>query len=107
MGECNIKMPKTVMDGTEQTLFESTELGEYSGYVFLDKMVEGDVITMSAYIKDPEDNLYKKYGEYPYIDAQEYPTVLIKPQIGKIGFKVTAKQTVGTYRELTHMWFKR
>lgn len=100
-------MGKTLMDGTEQTIFENTDLGEYSGYIFLDKMLSGDTLRIRMFLKDLEDATYKKYLDEEYSDAQLCPIVRIMPIIGKVGFKVTAQQTVGAYRELTHMWFKR
>lgn len=95
------------MDGTEQTLFESTKLGEYSGFIFLDEMKPNDAITIRLYVKDLEDSVYKKWDYTAYSYAPDKPAVRIKPIIGKVGLKVTAQQTVGTYREITYMWFKR
>ena len=100
-------MGKTTMDGTEQTLFENTDLGEYSGYVFLEAMESGDTIVIRKYVKDVEDNVYRLNDETSYSDVQAKPAIHITPMIGKVGFKITAEQTVGTYREVTHMWFKR
>jgi len=100
-------MAKNVMDGTEQTLFESTELGEYSGYIFLDQMQTGDEIAIRVYIKDVEDGVYKLREVVVFTDAQDAPAVEIRPIIGKVGIKVTAQQTAGTYRTVTSMWFKR
>jgi len=95
------------MDGTEQIIFENTELGEYSGYIFLDAMESGDSITIRIYIKDPEDNNYKKFLEETFTGELNTPVVRITPIIGKIGIKVTAQQTSGTYKTITHTWFKR
>jgi len=100
-------MPQTTMDGTEQVLFENTELSEYAGHVFLDKMESGDSITIRLYIRDEEDGQYKLYDEYTYTDAQSKPCIYIKPIIGKVGLRVTAQQTAGTYKTITHQWFKR
>ena len=100
-------MGSTLMDGTEQTIFESTILGEYSGYVFLDAMLAGDTIVIRSYTMDVEDETYKKCEEATYSGVQAKPAVYFTPIIGKVGFKITAEQTVGTYRTITHMWFKR
>ena len=100
-------MAKNVMDGTEQTLFESTELGEYSGYVFLDQMQSGDEIVLKVYIKDVEDGNYKLRESVTFTGVQDTPAIEIRPIIGKVGIKVTAQQTSGTYRTVTSMWFKR
>ena len=100
-------MGKTSMDGTEQTIFENTELGEYSGYIFLDSMQSGDSITIRVYIKDVEDGNYKKWLEETFSNVVDPPAVRIAPIIGKVGIKVTAQQTAGSYRTITHMWFKR
>lgn len=95
------------MDGTEQTLFENTELGEYSGYIFLDTLESGDIVKIKVYLKDVEDNVYKKHIEEDLSGVLTIPTMRITPMIGKIGIKVTAEQTLGTYRTITYMWFKR
>jgi len=100
-------MGSTTMDGTEQVIFESTELGEYSGYIFLDKMEDGDSITVRVYIKDVNDDTYKKWLEDTYSDALATPVLRMEPIIGKVGIKVTLQQTAGTYKTVTHMWFKR
>ena len=100
-------MAKNTMDGTEQTLFESTELGEYSGYIFLDQMESGDEIVIRVYIKDVEDGNYKKREEVPFSGVQDCPAIEVRPIIGKVGIKVTAQQTAGTYKTVTSMWFKR
>lgn len=96
-----------MMDGTEQTLFESTILGEYSGYMFLDDIRPSDVIEVHMYVKDVEDSVYKRYEQVTYSYAPTKPAIRFPPIIGKVGLKVTAQQTSGTYREITHMWFKR
>lgn len=100
-------MGKTTLDGTEQILFENSELGEYSGYVFLDDMQAGDTLKVRLYLKDVEDTIYKKYIEETYSGVLSCPVARITPIIGKVGIKITAQQTAGTYREITHMWFKR
>lgn len=100
-------MGKTLMDGTEQPLFENTALGEYSGYIFLDNMLSGDTIEIKVYVKDVEDDTYKVYISETYSNALTVPAIRLMPIIAKVGVKVTAKQTAGTYRIITHMWFKR
>ena len=100
-------MGSTLMDGTEQTLFESTELGEYSGFVFLDKMESGDAITVKIYVMDVEDETYKLWISDDFSGELTVPAIRMMPVIGKVGLKVTAEQTGGTYRTITHMWFKR
>ena len=100
-------MGSTTMDGTEQVIFESTELGEYSGYIFLDKMESGDTIVVRVYIKDVNDDTYKLWLEDSYSDALATPVLRMEPIIGKVGIKVTLQQTAGSYKTVTHMWFKR
>jgi hypothetical protein len=95
------------MDGTEQTIFESTELGEYSGYIFLDKLQAGDTVVVKIYVKDVNDEAYKKWLEDSFSDALSCTALRMEPMIGKVGVKVTLQQTAGTYRTVNHMWFKR
>lgn len=100
-------MGSTTMDGTEQTLFESTELGEYSGYVFLDDLISGDTVAIAVYIKDVNDDVYKLWASDTYSGVLPAPALRMEAIIGKVGIKVTCKQTAGTYRTITHQWFKR
>lgn len=95
------------MDGTDQPVFESTELGEYSGYIFLDKLQSGDTIVITVWVKDVNDDTYKKWLVDSYSGALTTPALRMEPMIGKVGMKVTLQQTAGTYRTITHMWFKR
>jgi len=95
------------MDGTEKTLFESTELGEYNGYVYLDKLLTGDTVRVKVFIKDHEDDTYKLRDSKDFTGVQTVPTVGFLPTIGKVGYKVTAQQIAGTYKDVTHAWFKR
>jgi len=100
-------MGKTLMDGTEQTLFESTELGEYIGVLFLHNMQSGDAITVNVYIKNVEDGNYYLAGTYSYTDVQTIKAVVVYDYVGKVGIKYTAQQTAGENRTVEHMWFKK
>jgi len=100
-------MPKKTMDGTEQTMFESTELGEFNGYIFLDTLQAGDTVVLRAYVKDGEADTYKLRDSKSYTGAQSIPCIEVRPIISSVGFKITAQQTAGTYRVLNHNWFKR
>lgn len=102
-----MEMAKTTMDGTEQTLFESTELGEYNGQVFFDKMQAGDTITLRVFLKDEEDATYKLRDSKAFNGVQTASAIGFLSVIGKVGYKVTAQQSAGTYRQVTHQWFKR
>jgi hypothetical protein len=97
----------TTLDGTEQVLFESTELGEYSGYVFLEKLVSGDTVVIRVYVKDVNDDTYKKWLEDSYGGVVPCPALRMEPVIGKVGIKITAQQSAGSYKAITHQWFKR
>lgn len=100
-------MGSTIMDGTEQAVFESTELGEYSGYIFLDKTLSGDTIVVRVYIMNVNDGKYYKWLEDSFTGVQGCPALRMENIIGKVGIKVTLQQTAGTYRAVDHMWFKR
>lgn len=95
------------MDGTEQVIFESTELGEYNGWIFLNTMISGDTIIIRVYVKDVETDEYRKWLEDAYSGALACPALRMEPTVGKVGLKVTLHQTQGSYKTVTHMWFKR
>jgi len=98
---------KLLMNGSEQTLFENTELGEFAGYVFLTPLQTGDSVTLKFYVKDVEANEYVLNDGKTYTGAQSYPAIEVRHVIGKVGVKVTIRQTAGTYRTIHHMWFGR
>jgi hypothetical protein len=100
-------MGRTLLSSSEQTLFESTEVGEYHGYVFLQNMGSGDTVTLALYVKNVEDSQYYLGDTLVLTDAQSVPVVRVYGIVGKVGVKVTAKQTVGTARNIDHMWFKK
>lgn len=100
-------MGSTLMDGTEQTLFEASDVGEYAGYIFLDDMKPNDRIVIRVYVKDPEDSVYKRWGETTYNYGFDDPTIHFQPMQNRVGYKVTAEQTLGSYRTITHTWFKK
>lgn len=95
------------MDGTEQVIFESTELGEYSGYIFLEKLEAGDTVVIRIYVKDVNDDTYKRWLQDSYSNVLSCPALRLEPMIGKVGVKITLQQTAGAYRTITHQWFKR
>lgn len=95
------------MDGTEQTLFENTELGEFSGYIFLKAMGASDVITIRAKVMNKETEEYELADTGTFTGVQTTSCIRIAQVIGKMGLQVTAQQTAGTYRTITSMWFKR
>ncbi|RLC82429.1 MAG: hypothetical protein DRJ03_19065 [Chloroflexi bacterium] len=100
-------MGRITLDGTEQTLFESTELAEYFGYVFLNNLEDGDTVVIRVYIRDVEDSKYYLADEKSFSNAQAIPVVRITNVIGKVGIKITIQQTAGTYRDVDHMWFRK
>jgi len=100
-------MGKTTMNGTEQVLFENTELGEYNGYVYLDKMVSGDKIRVRVYLKDKEDDTYKLRDSKDFENAQSTSAIGFLPCMSGHGFKVTAQQIAGAMKDVTYKWFKR
>jgi hypothetical protein len=100
-------MPTNLMDGKEDTLFENTLLGSYTGYVFLDQMKAGDTILFTAYIYDVEGKTYQIREQKQLADGQTYKVLEIRELIAKQGFKITATQTAGTMRTLNSIWFKR
>jgi hypothetical protein len=100
-------MGSKTMTGGIDTLFEDTELAEFSGYIFLNGMQAGDSITLRVEIMDVNDSTYRKWLEDTYAGVQSCPALRMEAIIGKVGIKVTAQQTAGTYRTLTYQWFKR
>ncbi len=91
-----------VMDGTEKTLFEITDVkaGEVEAWVDLTTMQAGDTIVVRYSRKMKSGGTYAKYAEETYSDTQTMPALcLINKKIYR-DTKVTAQQTAGTNRTL-------
>lgn len=91
-----------VMDGTEKTLFEVTDVkvGEVEAWVDLTPMQAGDTIIIRYSRKMKAAGTYAKYAEETYSDSQTMPALcLVNKKIYR-DTKVTAQQTVGTNRTL-------
>jgi len=100
-------MPKTVMDGTEQTLFENTEMAEFNGWLIFKGIPSGGSFTVRRYIKDVETESYELWLAESISGLTGNYVKRIDPVSSKVGFKVTVQQTAGTYITVDHMWFKR
>jgi hypothetical protein len=101
------KMAQNTMDGTEQIIFENTDLGAYSGYVFTDQLQAGDTIVLTAYVWDIEDGKYKVREGKTITGVQANTVLEVREFLAKGGAKVTCMQTAGTYRTINSEWFKR
>jgi hypothetical protein len=42
-----------------------------------------------------------------YSDVLDTPVLRLEPMIGYNGVKITLQQTAGSYKAITHQWFKR
>jgi hypothetical protein len=94
-------------DGTEQTVFETSETGEFSGYVDLANMVGGNTTTIRVYFKVKGGGTYRKFDEVAYSGVQSKPAIHIPPLQGAYGFKVTLQQSAPTYQTYDYCFFKR
>jgi hypothetical protein len=100
-------MGTTLLTATEQILYENTEVGEYHGYVFVQNMATGDTVSLYVYIKNPEDSTYYLGDSLTLSGAQALPAIRVYGVVGKVGIKITAKQTVGTPKSIDHCWFQK
>ena len=100
-------MGTLVADGSEQTVFSSTETGEFSGYIDLSNMVTDDSVTCKCYIRIKSGGEYILETSETYNDAQTEPALHFPPRQSVYGYKVTLQQTAGTYREFDWVFFKR
>jgi len=98
---------RVTLSGEWQTLFEATEIGEYQGYIFLDKLEAGDTVEMRIMVKDEEDDTYKRYMLRSWSGVQEDPVKRVEPLPCATGLKVEMRQTAGTYKEVTFKFFGR
>lgn len=82
-----------LMDGAVQNIIPTVAtLNYYSGYAFLDNLVDGDVIEFVIYVFDPEAATQKVYDAFTVRGVQTGPATFI-PNIPTEEFRVTAEQT--------------
>jgi hypothetical protein len=93
-------------DGTEQTVFETTEKGVFEGWIDLSNMASGDTTTINIYVKAKTDGTYRLYDSMTYSGAQPSPALHII-DISAKGFKITLQQTAGIYRAYDYQIFRR
>jgi hypothetical protein len=93
-------------NGTEQTVFETAEKGAFEGWIDLANMASGDTTVVNIYVKTKTDGAYRLYDSASYSGAQAAPALHIIDVAAK-GFKVTLRQTAGTYRTYDYQIFRR
>ncbi len=91
-----------VMDGTEKTLFELTDIksSEVEAWVDLTPMAGGDTIVIRYSRKLKAAGSYAKYAEETYSGIQSMPALCLLAKKVYRDTKVTAQQTAGTNRTL-------
>lgn len=90
-------------DGTEQELFTPRTNGPkfYFTNIFLHEMVDDDELEVKAFVWDTQNSVYRQYGETEILrDTQESKTLHI-PSLPTKQYKITIKQTSGTFRNFS------
>lgn len=90
-----------VADGSEQLVVEVALISKITGYIDLSNLEDGDILTVSQYIKLFEEAEYGLYNEEFYIGKQTEPMVYFTPKelVSGMQVKVTLQQTEGSYKE--------
>jgi len=101
------KVDTLTADGTEQTIIESTSIGEIEGWIDLANMASGDTVIIRMYVKTKSGGTYRQYDSTTYSNAQTNPATHLIKLSAKYGFKVTLQQTAGSYRTFDYNFFKR
>ena len=94
---------QTLMDGTEQTLWDTTADNHFAAHIFLDTMASGDTVEVRVYVYDEQDTTMRLEDLVTLTGVQASPAYYI-PFITTKEYKVTLKQTAGTNR--TYSWQK-
>ena len=91
-----------LVDGTEKTLFEITDVkpGEFEAWIDLSPMQDGDTIVVRYFRKMKAAGNYVKYAEETYSGAQSLAALCIISKKIYRDIKVTAQQTLGSYKTL-------
>jgi len=94
-------------NGTEQVVIEYTgSISSISGYIDLSNMVDGDSITINAYVKIKETGDYVLYRPETYSNKQTEPALYVMPRLSGYAFKVTIQQTQGSYKNFDYLFVK-
>jgi hypothetical protein len=93
-----------LMDGSEQTLVQSTHRRSQVGaLVDLTNMQAGDSVTIRTYLKQEAAGAYVQWGEESLSDAQAPINMLrVIPLPVTYGIKITLQQTAGGMRTITY-----
>jgi hypothetical protein len=96
-------------DGTEQVVVEYTgSISSISGYIDLSNMVDGDSITIKAYVRIKETGDYVLYRLETYSNKQTEPALYVMPRLSGYAFKVTIQQTAGTtFKSFDYLFIKK
>lgn len=94
-------------DGTEQTVWETTTVNVYSGYVDLSGMQAGDTVVIRLYKVIQSGGAYRKIDEITLSGEQETPIFPLMELINFYGVKLTLQQTAGTYRTFRYLILRR
>jgi hypothetical protein len=101
------KVDTLTADGTEQTVIESTSIGEIEGWIDLANMALGDTVTIKMYAKMKSGGTYRQYDLTTYTGAQTNPAIHSVKLPAKYGYKVTLQQTAGINKTYDYNFFKR
>ena len=82
---------------TETDLFDVTNDKYFASWIFTNTMQTGDVIVITAYIKDEQGDTLRKYDTRTLRNSQADPAFFI-PSTPTRQYKVTIQQTAGTLR---------
>jgi len=92
------------MDGTEQTVVEVTTENNVDGFVDLSPMAAGDTVEFKVYLKIKADGAYRLYETAEFSGEQAKPLVYVHRRPVRYGWKLTARQTAGTYRTFDYQF---
>ena len=94
-------------DGSEQIVVEySGSLSRISGFIDLSNMVDGDSITVRAYVKIKDGGNYVTYKPETYSNSQPEQALYFLPRLSGYGYKITIQQTSGTYKSYDYLFVK-
>lgn len=84
-------------NGTVQTIFDVTGTKYYAFQIDLSNMADGDLVTVTVYLKDAQFGTYVKYVANEYDGVQDEALYYLA-FLPAYGIKVTIQQTTGTYK---------
>ena len=96
-----------LLTGSFQTLFEGTTNNTFEGKVDLAALIATETVEIRGEEKIAAADPYRKYKQdETYVGVLDDPMIGFQPRSNKHGYKISIRQTSGTFRTVKFLFFK-